>query len=166
MDVSASKRRGLALLAATLGWLWACLVGAGFFWGLGCYQDHKFGLPYRAPTWLLSPATGIFWLGTGLVTLLVTAALILPYVSLRSCESLLREPWRLYVEPACAGLACMAGLCLRKRPTALYDPRYRSGFVGLMAIALITSSLSSYFFLHFLRRTLRSAVRSASVPFP
>jgi hypothetical protein len=139
--MSAAWRASNAVIAAALGWTatWVFILllstvpmrhATKFDWG-----------------WVM-----IYLLCTGAVTALVTVVLILPYVCLRSSESILRRPWRMYLEPCLLGALCISVFDLYYGPTA--ETTRQKLLSPFLCFALLTSLASSYFFLRRLRKKI------------
>jgi len=90
-----------------------------------------------------------YLLCTGAVTALATVVLILPYVCLRSSESILHRPWRMYFEPCLLGALCITVFDLYYGPAT--ETTQQPPF---LCFALLTSLASSYFSLRRLREKI------------
>lgn len=156
--VGVARRMTLAILASGLGWITASVLlalysGVAGYLTLRAHGDAALWHPWRsflAPTFSFSVFTGLF-------TLLVVLVFILPYVSLRSAESILERPWRMYLDPLILGFVCITFFDLYTHPTAYTVRQYFPMQVGYMAIAAVTSLCSSSYFLRLLRKTAISS---------
>ena len=155
-EAGTGRRLGLALYAAALGWLTASVLQAFYGGVLGYLRARYYGYVARWGLWHSVVVPAVYWsVFTGIFTLLATTVFILPYVALRSSAGILSRPWRMYVEPAALGVCCITLFDLHYHPSAYTVWRYFPMQVGYMAFALLTSLLSSFFFLRALRRQVR-----------
>ena len=86
----------------------------------------------------------IWAVATGIVTLAATIFLIVPYVCLRSVDTLLHKPWLIYVESGVLATVACVVLTHFTKPSA--ETFWRS-FRPYLMIALVTSLTSSAFYM-------------------
>ena len=143
--MTASWRARNALISTFLGWGSAWILTAlflGYSRLTSRFPDHT----------SMSDRLGIltiYLVATAIVTFCVSVIFVVPYCSLRSSSSILRYPWRMYIEPAFLGAICISLFNIRYGPSAdTLRQKLASPFLGF---ALVTSLFASFFFLRRLR---------------
>ena len=135
--MNASWRTRTAILSAIKGWMcvWALLLvlqSVSFF-------RYRGRIP---PSDLLSIL--LIWIvSTGIVTLLATILLIVPYVCLRDFNTLHHKPWLIYVESGAIAVLASLALTYFAKPSA---ETFWTALKPYMLFALVTSLTSSFFY--------------------
>ena len=100
----------------------------------------------------------IYFVCTGIVTLAATTLGVIPYVCLRGTDSMLRKPWRMYVESCIVAFFASVILTHFVKPSAV---TFWRSLWPYLTFALLTSTSSSVFYMRSLRQ---AASHSAALP--
>ena len=151
-----------AFISALFGWGTAVGISAVYFLaGVSRLLAQQVHVPFWSADepWVL-----VFWLiVTGVFTFLVVLMFITPYVIARSSESILRRPWRMYLETGAIGLICIGTFNLRNHPPAYTVKQYFPMQVPYMVFALVVSLASSHFYLRRLSKVTRAGSKAPKV---
>jgi hypothetical protein len=135
-----------ALASAAKGW--ACVWLLLFLWE----TVGLLGLKAHVPLTDLASIALIWIVATAIVTLGATILFIVPYVYLMNVDKLLAMPWRMYLEPALIVIFISLGLNYAIKPHAY---TFWQNLPPYLAFALVTSLMSSAFFMHRLKAFTR-----------
>ena len=91
----------------------------------------------------------IYFVCTGIVTLAATTLGVIPYVCLRGTDSMLRKPWRMYVESCIIAFFASVILTHFVKPSAV---TFWRSLWPYLRFALLTSTSSSVFYMRGLRQ--------------
>jgi hypothetical protein len=141
------ERQGDGVMkAAAKGWVCVWMV---YLLGAAIAAARR---PHYPPDWKSDLAVLCIYLGaTGLVTLIASTCIAVPYIRWVGSERLARKPWRMYLETAALALISTAVLTPMVKPQA---ESFALNFLPLAAFGLGVSVAGSFFYLRDLKSRL------------